>query len=300
MTVLRRTLKYRDLYVLMIPGIVYFVMFRYMPMGGLIIAFKDYNVFQGIWKSEWVGFDNFRMIFDSVDFWNVLGNTVKIGFLKIVFGFPAPIILALLLNEIRAPLFKRFTQSVLYLPHFISWTIIGSIVLSVFSPNSGVFPAFVEWLTGERINILTNEHTFIALLIASDIWKDMGWGTIVYLAAITQVDPHLYEASTLDGANRWQQTIRITIPSIASVIVLMLILRIGWLMDAGFEQIMVMQNPIVREVSDIFDTYVYRVGLGMGEYSFTATVDLFKSVVSLMMIVAADRFSKLIKEEGIL
>ena len=169
MAVLRRTVKYKYLYLLLLPGVVYFVMFRYMPMTGLVIAFKDYNVFQGIWKSKWVGLDNFRAIFDSVDFRNVFINTIKIGFLKILFGFPAPIVLALLLNEIRFTLFKRFTQTVLYLPHFIAWTIIGSMSLSVLSPNYGVFARWIGALTGDHSNLLANGHFFIGFLILSDI-----------------------------------------------------------------------------------------------------------------------------------
>lgn len=288
------------LYLLLIPPVIYFLMFRYAPMFGLVIAFKDYNIFRGMWASEWVGLENFRDIFQSPDFWNVFRNTLLISLYKIVFGFPVPIILALLMNEMRSQFFKRSTQTVLYLPYFISWTVIGTIILVVFSPTTGFMSQVSVWLTGSRLNLLASRDYFRGILVLTDIWKTAGWGTIIYLAALSTVDPQLYEAAIVDGASRWQQIWKITIPSIMSVIVLLLIMRIGWIMYAGFEQILVLQNPVVRDISDIFDTYVYRVGLGRGEYSFTATAELFKSVTGLILILGADRFAKLMGEEGLL
>jgi putative aldouronate transport system permease protein len=284
----------------MIPGLLYFILFRYAPMGGLVIAFKDYSIFKGMWESDWVGLENFRDIFTSLDFWQILRNTLVISLLKLSFGFPVPIFLALLLNELTSQSFKRIVQALLYIPYFIAWTIVGTMMLSVLSPNWGFIPTIIESLVGERPNLLTNGGSFITILIVSDIWKHAGWGTIIYLAAFTQIDPNLYEAAIVDGANRWQQIFRITIPSILGIIIMLLIIRIGWIMHAGFEQILVLQNPVVRDVSEIFDTYVFRVGLGRGEYSFTATVDFFKSLVGLILIVLADRLSKMVGEEGLL
>lgn len=290
----------RYLLILMIPGLLYFILFRYAPMGGLVIAFKDYSIFKGMWESDWVGLENFRDIFTSLDFWQILRNTLVISLLKLSFGFPVPIFLALLLNELTSQSFKRIVQALLYIPYFIAWTIVGTMMLSVLSPNWGFIPTIIESLVGERPNLLTNGGSFITILIVSDIWKHAGWGTIIYLAAFTQIDPNLYEAAIVDGANRWQQIFRITIPSILGIIIMLLIIRIGWIMHAGFEQILVLQNPVVRDVSEIFDTYVFRVGLGRGEYSFTATVDFFKSLVGLILIVLADRLSKMVGEEGLL
>jgi putative aldouronate transport system permease protein len=288
------------LYILLIPPVIFFLMFRYAPMFGLVIAFKDYNVFLGMIESPWVGLENFRNIFASPDFWQVFRNTLIISLYKIVVGFPVPIILALLMNEMRSRKFQRTTQTLLYLPYFISWTVIGTIILVIFSPSSGVMSEISVWLTGGRLNLLASRTYFRGILVVTDIWKTAGWGTIIYLAALSTIDPQLYEAAIVDGANRWQQIWRITLPSIMGVVVLLLIMRIGWIMYAGFEQILVLQNPVVRDVSDIFDTYVYRVGLGRGQYSFTATAELFKSVTGLILIVGADRFAKLMGEEGLL
>lgn len=288
------------LYILLAPAVVYFLMFRYAPMFGLVIVFKDYDILQGFVASEWVGFENLRDLFQSPDFTMVFRNTLIISFYKLLAGFPAPIIVALLLNEIRRVAFKRTLQTVLYFPYFISWAVIGGILIVLFSTATGVFGGLSERLTGSRLSLLASRDHFRAILVVSDVWRHVGWGSIVYLAAISQIDPQLYEAATVDGANRWSQAWHITIPSISSVIVLLLILRIGWIMRAGFEQILVLQNGIVRDVSEVFETYVYRVGIGRGNYSFAAAADFFKSVISLLMVLAADRFAKAIGEEGLL
>jgi putative aldouronate transport system permease protein len=292
--------RYKYLYLMLIPGMVFYAMFKYAPMGGIVIAFKDFNPFRGLWGSRWVGLDNFRKVFSSPDFLIIFRNTMWISFQKIVFGFPVPVILALLLNEIRIFRFKKIVQTAIYLPHFISWAVVGTIFLSIFSPTYGFIPQFLEIFTGERINFIASRKYFVPLLIISDIWKTCGWGTILYLAALTSIDPTLYEAATVDGAGRWQKIWHITLPGMKSIIVVQLIMRFGWIMDAGFEQILVMQNPVVQSVSDIFDTYVYRVGLAQGQYSTTSTVDLFKSVVGLIMIVTLDRICKAMGEDGII
>lgn len=290
---------YRLFYLMMLPGLLYFAVFRYLPMFGLVIAFKDYDIFKGIWASQWVGLKNFRELFHSSDFWNVLTNTLKISFAKIVIGFPIPIILAILLNEMRSVRFKKVIQTLLYLPHFLSWVVIGGIMLNLFSPVFGLAGEFFRATGIEPMNILAQKSTIFGVVIASDVWKECGWSTIIFLAALTQVDASLYEAAKMDGANRFKQMIYITLPAISGVIILLLILRIGKIMNAGFEQILVLQNAVTRESIDIFDTYVYREGLQRGEYSFSSTVDMFKSVVAFIMVVGADKFSKKFGEEGL-
>ncbi len=290
---------YRLFYLMMLPGLLYFAVFRYLPMFGLVIAFKDYDIFKGIWASEWVGLKNFRELFHSSDFWNVLTNTLKISFAKIVIGFPIPIILAILLNEMRSVRFKKVIQTLLYLPHFLSWVVIGGIMLNLFSPVFGLAGEFFRATGIEPMNILAQKSTIFGVVIASDVWKECGWSTIIFLAALTQVDASLYEAAKMDGANRFKQMIYITLPAISGVIILLLILRIGKIMNAGFEQILVLQNAVTRESIDIFDTYVYREGLQRGEYSFSSTVDMFKSVVAFIMVVGADKISKKFGEEGL-
>ena len=296
----RRNRKmYRLFYLMMLPGLLYFAVFRYLPMFGLVIAFKDYDIFKGIWASEWVGLKNFRELFHSSDFWNVLTNTLKISFAKIVIGFPIPIILAILLNEMRSVRFKKVIQTLLYLPHFLSWVVIGGIMLNLFSPVFGLAGEFFRATGIEPMNILAQKSTIFGVVIASDVWKECGWSTIIFLAALTQVDASLYEAAKMDGANRFKQMIYITLPAISGVIILLLILRIGKIMNAGFEQILVLQNAVTRESIDIFDTYVYREGLQRGEYSFSSTVDMFKPVVAFIMVVGADKISKKFGEEGL-
>lgn len=296
---LKIALSYKYMYVLLLPGILYFIIFRYLPMGGLVIAFKEYSIFTSVWAAPWTGLKNFQDVFASVDFWNVLRNTLLISAYKIIVGFPVPIALALLLNEMRSKYFKKSIQTVLYLPHFISWVVIGGIMLSIFSPSYGIVGEIFKLFGQEPINLMGSTKYFRGLLVASEVWKEAGWGTIIYLASLSVVDPNLYEAAIVDGANRWQQIWHITLPCISGVIVLMLILRIGNLMDAGFEQILVLQNDLVIDISDIFDTYVYRVGLRQGNYSFTTAVGLFNSVIAMILIYSSDRFAKLIGEEGL-
>lgn len=267
------------------------------------MAFKDYSIFKGILGSPWAGtdgLDNFRLVFNSPDFWRVLGNTLTISAYKIVFGFPFPIILALLINEIRNERFKKVTQTIIYLPHFISWVVIVGMMRSILSPTYGIAGSFFELLGRTPVNLLASHAAIRPLVVISDIWKEAGWGTIVYLAAISTVNPELYESAIIDGANRFRRMIHITLPSISGVVIMLLILRIGGFMDAGFEQIFVMQNDYTRPFIDIFGTFVYRRGITMGRYSFAAAVGLFNSVVALVLITGANTFAKAIGEEGLL
>lgn len=291
--------EHKVLYLLMLPGLLYFILFRYLPMFGLVIAFKDYNIFKGIWASDWVGLANFKALVHSSDFWNVMKNTLVISFTKVIIGFPIPVFLAILLNEIKNVRFKKVTQTFIYLPHFLSWVVIGGIMLNLFSPIFGLAGQFFKAFGMEPVNIMAKKGTIFWVVIFSDVWKEAGWSTIVFLAALTQVDLNLYEAARMDGANKFQQMVHITLPAISSIVVVMLILRIGKIMNAGFEQILVLQNPITRESIDIFDTYVYREGLGRGSYSFAAAVDTFKSVIALILVTSANKISKMFGEEGI-
>ena len=291
--------EHKVLYLLMVPGLLYFVLFRYLPMFGLVIAFKDYNIFKGIWASDWVGLANFEALVHSSDFWNVMKNTLVISLTKILIGFPIPILLAILLNDIKSMRFKRVTQTFLYLPHFLSWVVIGGIMLDLFSPVFGLAGEVFRTLGIEPVNIMAKKGSIFWVVIFSDVWKEAGWSTIVFLAALTQVDESLYEAAKMDGANKFKQMLHITLPCISSIVIVMLILRIGKVMNAGFEQILVLQNPITMESIDIFDTYVYREGLGRGSYSFAAAVDTFKSVIALILVTSANKISKMFGEEGI-
>ena len=291
--------EHKVLYLLMVPGLLYFVLFRYLPMFGLVIAFKDYNIFKGIWASDWVGLANFEALVHSSDFWNVMKNTLVISLTKILIGFPIPILLAILLNDIKSMRFKLVTQTFLYLPHFLSWVVIGGNILNLFSPVFGLAGEVFRTLGIEPVNIMAKKGSIFWVVIFSDVWKEAGWSTIVFLAALTQVDESLYEAAKMDGANKFKQMLHITLPCISSIVIVMLILRIGKVMNAGFEQILVLQNPITMESIDIFDTYVYREGLGRGSYSFAAAVDTFKSVIALILVTSANKISKMFGEEGI-
>ncbi|MDF2927326.1 MAG: carbohydrate transporter rane protein 1, family [Paenibacillaceae bacterium] len=296
----RTVINDRFLYLMLLPGFIFFVVFKYVPMYGIVIAFKDFDIFRGIMDSEWVGLQIFREVFDSADFWNIFRNTILISLYKIIFGFPAPIMLALLLNELMSQKFKKWIQTILYLPHFISWVVLSGIMLAIMSPSTGLAGMMFELFGYEPKNIMADPTYFRSILVASDIWKEMGWSTIIYLAALTQISPDLYEAAIVDGAGKFTQIWRITLPSIRNVIIMLLILRIGGLMNAGFEQVLVMQNSAVREVSEIFDTYVFRYGIQQGNYSFATAVGLFNSVIALILITLAQWISKLFGEEGLL
>lgn len=292
----------RDKYLLLLisPGVLFLILFKYIPMGGIVIAFKNYSIFKGIWDSDWVGFENFRRVFSSSDFLMVLRNTLIISTYNIIFVFPVPIILSIILNEIRSRYFKKIVQTVIYMPHFVSWVVIAGIMLSVLSPTYGIAKEVFEFLGRKPIVLMASRQHFRTLLVLSSIWKESGWGTIIYLAAFSTIDPNLYEAAVVDGAGKLRRIWNITLPSIKGVIVLLLIINIGNIMNAGFDQILAMQNDLVRPVSDVFETYVFRRGLQRGDYSFSAAMELFKSVVACILVFSADKFAKRIGEEGIL
>lgn len=298
-TVLTRLRRDKYLYLLAAPGILYFMIFKYIPIGGVVIAFQEYSPFKGILHSKWVGFENFERFFSGSEFWKLLRNTMVISVLNLVFFFPAPIILSLLLNEARNSKFKRTIQSIVYLPHFFSWVIVAGITFLLFSQSGGIVNGVIHAMGYSKIGFLTNENYFWVMLTLQSIWKEAGWGTVIFLAAIAGVDPALYEAAKMDGANRFQQMKNITMPAIQNVVITLLILRLGHVLDVGFEQVYLMMNSAVTDVADVFETYVYRMGIQNGQFSFTTAVGLFKSVVGLVLVIAANKLAKTFGKEGL-
>jgi len=289
-------------YLLLLPGVVYYLIFHYIPLYGIIVAFKDVTPFdgiEGIFNSEWVGLRHFKDFTNSYYFWNIMRNTVLISFYKLLFGFPAPIILALLLNEVRGKLFKKTVQTISYLPHFLSMVIVAGLVTILLTTDGGLVNILLGKLGLEPIFFLGDKQYFRSVLVVSSIWKEIGWGSIIYLAAIAGIDPQLYEAARADGAGRLRQIWHITLPGMTFIIVFMFIFSIGGLLNAGFEQIFLLYSPPVYEVADIIDTYVYRRGLMEMQYSFAAAVGLFKSVIALALILGTNYLAKKLKQEGI-
>jgi putative aldouronate transport system permease protein len=284
-----------DLQLIMVwPAIGLLLLFHYVPMWGVLMSFQDYSLFNGFWGSEWVGFKHFEMFFGAPEFWNIMRNTLVISLLKLFFGFPAPILLALALNEVRFNGFKRVVQTISYLPHFMSWVIISGVLFTLLSVEGGTLnDALVKLkMIDQPINWLSTPEYFWTILVASGVWKEIGFGAIVYLAAIAGIDPHLYEAASIDGAGRVRQIFQITIPCIAPVIIIFLILSISGILNAGFDDILNLtnngENAIVRPVSDVIDTYVYRVGILNGRYSYAVAAGLFKAIFSFLLLVIAN------------
>lgn len=281
-----------DLYLLLVPGLLFLAIFKYTPMSGLIISFKDFNIFSGISESPWVGLKHFKRLFVNDQFLSVLSNTLIISVMKLIFLFPAPIVLAILLNEVRKLAFKRVVQSVIYLPHFISWVIVGGLFINMFSVNGGIINAVIVKLGGDPIPFFMHAGYFRPLLVLSEGWREVGWGTIIYLAAIAGVDPQLYEAAKMDGANKLKQMLHVTLPGLIPTITLMFILKMGQLLEAGTEQILVMYNPVVYSVADTIGTYVYRVGIGTSDYSFSTAVGFFESVTAFLLVILGNSLCK--------
>ncbi len=290
----------RWLYILLLPGVLYFLVFKYAPMWGLIIAFQDYSPFKGFIKSNWVGLRNFYDFFINPDFLRLLRNTLVMSALNLLFFFPMPIILALMLNELRNFLFKRTVQTIIYIPHFISMVIVYSITYVILSIMGGPVNGLMIKLFGHPIDFLASEAWFRPLIIIQLIWKETGWGTIIFLAALAGVDVELYEAAIVDGAGRLRRLIHITLPSIMSTIVVLLILRIGYVLDNGFEQIFLMTNALNHSVADVFDTYVYEVGLRLGAFSYSTAIGMFKAVVGLALIWSTNFLAKKVGQAGIM
>ncbi|MDR6553432.1 ABC transporter permease subunit [Paenibacillus qinlingensis] len=281
-----------ELYAMLIPGVAFLLLFKYTPMYGILIAFQDFNIFGGITGSEWIGLEQFRKLFHSDEFYQVFRNTLLISLYKIVILFPIPIVVALLLNEIRRMIFKRVVQTIVYLPHFLSWVIIAGLFVNLLSTSNGLVNQIIELLGGTPISFLIDNAYFRSILVFTAGWKETGWNAIVFIAAIAGIEQEQYEAASIDGAGRIKQMLLITLPGIVPVIILMFILRIGHLLDAGTEQILTMYNPLVYETGDVIGTFVYRIGLGQMDYSFSTAVGLFNSVVGFVIIILGNALSR--------
>ncbi len=281
-----------QLYALLAPAIIWVIVFLYKPMYGLQIAFKDYSLFKGIVGSPWVGFEHFQTLFESDQFVRAFWNTIKISALTMLFGFPAPIILALMFNEILHQGFKKTAQTIVYLPHFISTVIIAGIVITAFSPSAGIVNTILGWFGVEPIYFLSKPEWFRPIFIGSGIWQEAGFSSIVFLAAIAGVNPSLYESAVVDGASRWQMMWKITIPSILPTIIIMLIIRIGNILEVSFELIILLYQPATYETADVVNTFIYRQGLQGGQYDLAAAAGLFNAVVAFVLVITANSISR--------
>ncbi len=280
------------LFIMFAPILIFFAVFKYYPMLGLAIAFKNYRFIDGIWGSEWIGFDMFELIFRNKQLLGIIWNTFMLSGISIVAGFPIPILLALLLNEIRRAWFKRTIQTFVYLPHFLNWVIVGGIVITIFSQSPGTINQLLDRLFGFTFPFLYNETSWIAIFISSGIWKEAGWGAIIYLAALSTIDQSLYEAASIDGANKWQQMTRITIPGILPTVFIMLILKIGQLMEVGFDQVYVLQNNTVAQISEVISTFMFKMGIQQAQFSLATAMGLFEALVGLVLVVTANAIAR--------
>ncbi|PNV61994.1 sugar ABC transporter permease [Clostridium sp. chh4-2] len=288
----------RALYAIVIPVLLFYILFHYKPMYGAIIAFKDYTPALGVAKSPWVGFDNFIRFFNSVYFVRLIRNTVLLSLYNLLFGFPAPIILALLLNEVRNKKFKSLTQTVTYLPHFISMIVVTG-MLTNFCMTSGLFNDIIVLLGGERSPLLQDPKLYRTIYVASSIWQEVGWGSIIYLSALAGVDSQLYEAAQIDGAGKWKQMINVTLPAITPTIIIMLILKIGSLMNMGYEKTILLYNASTYETADIISSYIYRIGLLEQDWSYSTAIGLFNSVINFALLIFANKISKRYSETSL-
>ena len=291
-------LRDKWLYLLLLPGLIYFIVFKYLPMWGIVISFENYVPFSGIFNSEWVGLKWFEYFFKFPSWTRYLKNTLILSFMNLIFYFPAPILLALLLNEMRSLRYKKLLQTFLYVPHFISIVIVVSITMILFGP-SGIVYKVTQNVLGSPINFLGSPNTFRWMIIGQSIWKETGWGTIIFLAALTNVDTQLYEAAMVDGAGRLRRLWHITLPAIRSTIVLMLILRMGSMLDTGHDHLILMANSLNRSASQTLDVFVYQQGLQQGQFSYASAVGLMKSIVSIILVVSSNKIAHALGESGL-
>jgi len=296
--ILKSLFRNKLLYLMLAPGVLFFLIFRYIPMGGLVIAFQNYQPFLGIDGSPWVGFDHFRRLFSEGSFMLLMRNTLMLFFLGTL-TFPLPIILALSLNEIKNKWFKSVIQTIVYIPHFMSWVIVVSMFFVILSVDRGIINEMIAFFGGDRIHFMTDPRWARTIYIVQDTWKGIGWSSIIFLAAITNVDTTLYEAAAMDGATRFRQTWHVTLPAIRPTIITLLILRVGSTLDIGFEHVFLITNPMNRAVLDIFDTFVFRMGIHSGQFSFATAVGMFRGVVGLILVIGANKVAKLFGEDGI-
>ena len=298
-SVKKRIQKYRQIYLLMLPGILFFILFKLMPLWGLGVAFVDFDIMKGLTGSQFVGLKHFRDFLRADNFGMILRNTLVISFMDILFAFPAPILLSLLLNEVRRVKYKSITQSIIYMPHFMSWAVIAGLTFFLFSTDVGLVNKFLHATGGRVYPFLTNKNAFWWVLLGQNLWKEVGWGTIIYLASISQVDQGMYEAARIDGATRLQQICYVTIPALVPTIIVLFLMRLGKIMDVSFEQVWMMQNDMVRSVSETFETYSFQVGVQMGNYSVGTAVGLFKSAIGLITVLLSNWAIKKTGNEGI-
>lgn len=293
MRISKRTLKMNvPLYLMFLPIIVYFIVFKYYPMTGFVIAFKHYRFIDGIWGSAWSGWSNFKLIFDNDQISGIIWNTLRLSGLNVLIGFPMPILLAILVNEIRKSWFKRSLQTLVFLPHFLNWVIVGGIVLTIFSQSTGAVNHLLDAWFGTTYAFLYEPFSWVSVYLSATVWKETGWGMIIYLAALSSIDQSLYEAASIDGASKWQQIRRITIPGMMPTIIIMLILRIGHLMEVGFDQVYMLQNNTVTDVSEVISTFMYKIGVQQAQFSLATAMGLFESLVGLALVVSANFFAR--------
>ncbi|MGG1515635.1 ABC transporter permease subunit [Paenibacillus oryzisoli] len=281
-----------QLVLMFIPVVAFFIVFKYVPMLGNVIAFKQYNLMQGVWGSPWAGFDNFRMMLDNPQTLQIIRNTLFLSFFNIVIGFPFPVLVAVMLNEVRRLWFKKSIQTLVYLPHFFSWVIIGGITVTLFGSQAGVVNRVIEYFGGTPVSFLYQVSTWLGIFFGSAVWKEAGFGAIIYLAAIGSIDPHLYEAASIDGASKIKQIRHVTLPGIMPVMILMLILSMGKVMEVGFDHVYNLQNAVVSSASNVISTYIYTTGIQGGMYSITTAMGLFEAVIGLILVLGANRVAK--------
>lgn len=292
--------NYKWMYLMLLPVMAYYIIFKYVPMYGVTIAFKDYNVFKGVLDSPWCGLEVFEKILKNKNFWEAIKNTLLLNVLTLLVSFPLTIIVSLMLNEVMSTKFKKVTQSILYLPHFISWVVVAGIATNLFSMQGGTVNHILNTLGIDSVPFLSNNAWWVFTYVICNVWKEIGWGTIIYLAALTGVDESLYEAAYLDGTTKFQRLIYITLPSIKSVIVTMLILQISKMMTIGLDAPLLLGNKKVMGVSEVISTYTYRLGIERAKYSDSTAIGLFQSVINIIILLAADKFAKAIGEDGII
>ena len=292
-------LRHRMLYLFILPCFIWLIVFCYVPMGGIVLAFKNYKFNLGIYGSPWAGMKWFREFINSPEFWITIKNTLRITLLKLVICFPAPILLALLLNEVRNAKFKRIVQTVSYLPNFVSWVVVIQLMRALFTPYGGIVNEIRKAMGYEAVFIMGLKSAFLPMVVLSDLWKNIGWSSIVYLAAITSVDQQLYEAAVIDGANHVQQVWHITLPGIMQIIGIMFIMAVGGLLNAGYDQILLLQQPANTQISQVLDTYVLQTGIKYGKFEYATAIGLFKSLFSLVMVVVTNYLAQRFGEVGL-
>ena len=290
----------RPYYLMLLPGLILIIIFRFCPLYGMLVAFKDYDMFRGFSESPWVGLKWFKILFESRDFYNILRNTLVISFLDLIFTFFGSIVFAILINEIQGKRYKKLVQTVSYLPHFLSWVVVGGLVIQLLSSDSFLVRSVADMLNVAPKNILLEQKYFFPVIVVGEMWKSIGWGTILFLAAMSGISPELYEAARVDGAGKFKQIWYITLPGIKFIMVIQLLMRIGGIMNVGFEKVFVLQNSMILDVAEVFSTYNYKVGIGQWNMSFSSALSFFESLTNFILVFVFDRIAKLLGEEGLL